>query len=82
MCVCVCALVHVCLFAKHLLPKYGHYDAELSLRGPLLEINERQPRAKKDETAGPVGTRNRSRSTQGPGEEARSGGGGALHGGV
>lgn len=44
---CVFVCVCVCLSAEHLFSKYGHYDAELSLRGLWLEINERQPRAKK-----------------------------------
>jgi len=47
------------LSVEHLFSKYGHYEGELSLRGPLEEINGPQPRAKQrrqlDLSAPPTG---------------------------
>lgn len=65
--VCTC-VVCVCLSSTSS-TKYGHYEAELSLRGLLVEINERQSRAKKKQTAGPVSAVDRSSGTQGPADE-------------
>ena len=56
---------------EHLFSKYGHYEAELSLRGLWLEINERQPRAKKRRQLGLSAPRTGAASTQGPDEEVR-----------
>ena len=63
-------LVHAFVLLRHLFSKYGHYEAELSLGGLLVEINERQPRAKKRRQLGLSAPGTGAAAPRGPAEEA------------